>query len=106
MTLQIELSLEDLLRDPTIGLVMARDRFAPEDIRDLMRHVAARAAEASSRQRQPDARVLSSTVAKGPTPLSGVSHGSTMDSRRSGRPRSLEPRSGGRWRCHQPEPSP
>jgi hypothetical protein len=55
MTFQSELSLEDLLMDPIIRLVMARDRFAPEDIRHLMRHVAARAADTSPRQRQPDA---------------------------------------------------
>lgn len=55
MTLQSELSLEDLLLDPVIRLVIARDGFAPEDIRHLMRHVAARAADTSSGQRQPDA---------------------------------------------------
>jgi hypothetical protein len=50
MTLQRELSLEDLLLDPIIRLVMARDGIAPEDIRHLMRNVVARAAETPPRQ--------------------------------------------------------
>ena len=54
MTLQRELSLEDLLIDPIIGLVMVRDGFAPEDIRRLLGDVAVRAAEASPRPAQPD----------------------------------------------------
>jgi hypothetical protein len=54
MTLQRELSLEDLLIDPIIGLVMVRDGFAPEEIRRLMGDVAARTAEASPRPMQPD----------------------------------------------------
>jgi hypothetical protein len=53
MTLQSELSLEDLLVDPIVRLVMARDGIAPEDIRHLMRHVVARAAETPPRQTQP-----------------------------------------------------
>jgi hypothetical protein len=52
MTLQRELSLEDLLVDPIVRLVMARDGFAPEDIRHLLRNVAARTADKPPRQAQ------------------------------------------------------
>lgn len=44
MMLNRELSLEDLLNDPVINLIMARDGFFHEDVRYLMRQAAARAA--------------------------------------------------------------
>jgi hypothetical protein len=69
MTLQRELSLEDLLVNPIVSLVMARDGFVPEDIRHLMRHVADRAAHASPRQTQSDTPCV-------------VQHGLQMDRRR------------------------
>lgn len=37
MTFERELTLEDLLVDPVIGLVMSRDGYTAEDIRHLMR---------------------------------------------------------------------
>ncbi|WP_353646460.1 hypothetical protein [Mesorhizobium sp. WSM2239] len=52
MTLQRELSLEDLLVDPIVRLVMARDGVAPEDIRHLLHNVSARIADKPPHQAQ------------------------------------------------------